>query len=37
MQGLHKMYLIVALELPKQSDLLLDPPVLPDCDNYAWC
>ena len=30
MQGLHGMYIFVALELRKESDLLLDPPAPPD-------
>ena len=29
------MYLFVALELPKESHLLLDPPALPDHDNWG--
>ena len=33
MQGLHSMYLSVILELPKESDLPLDPPSPPDCDH----
>ena len=34
MQGLHRMYHLVILEFP-ESELLLDPPALPDCDNWA--
>ena len=34
-EGLHRMYLFVALEVPKVSDLLLDSPAPADCDNWA--
>ena len=33
MQGLYEIYLSVALELLKEMDLLLDPPLPQDCDN----
>ena len=29
------MYFSVALNLPKESDLLLDPPPTPDCDKWG--
>ena len=28
-------YLLTVLEMPKEADLLLDPPAPPDCDNLA--
>ena len=34
MQGLHNMHLFMVLYLPKESDLLLDLPTLPDFGNW---
>ena len=34
MQRLHRMYIYVVLELPKESDLLLDLPELLHLDSW---
>ena len=34
MQGLHIVYLFMVLDLPKEFDVLLDPPPSQDCDNW---
>ena len=34
MQGLHRIYLCIALDLPNESNLLLDSPALQDYDNW---
>ena len=34
LQGIHKMYFLVLLDLPNEKDLLLDPSALPNCNNW---
>ena len=36
MKGLHRMYLLIVLDLPKEMGLHLDLPPLPNCDNWGY-
>ena len=35
MQGLQRLYLFIAIKLPRVKDLLHDPPLMPYCNQWA--